>query len=161
MGRKLAFAVLLCSFSCSALEFNYARYEHSSIEALVERAAAFHTHEAGQSVLMPPQAVHLRGAVQSYPIACSDQLPNLLMRTIGIADPPAMKWCMSVKGEKGSVISLWVQDSFAHFVAEEYELDDEIELWALWLFVNASDRKPYFVVNAIGPAEEPEAEDGT
>ena len=45
----------------------------------------------------------------------------------------------------------------------EYELGDGIELWALWLFVNASDRKPYFIVNAIGPAITPPSEspDGT
>jgi hypothetical protein len=60
-------------------------------------------------------------------------------------------------------VNLWLQDSFAQLVSEEYRLGEEIELWALWLFVNASDRKPYFVVNAIGPSEEPEHEnpDGT
>jgi hypothetical protein len=161
MGKTFAAAVLLGSFSWSASAFDYARYENSSVEALMERAAAFDVHESGQSVLTPPQPVHLRAAVHSYPKACPDELPAIAMRTVGISEPPSMKWCMTVKGEKGSLVNLWVQDSFAHFIAEEYELGDEIELWALWLFVNASDRKPYFVLNAIGPAAEPGTADGT
>ena len=161
MGKTFAAAVLLASFSWSASAFDYTRYKDSSVEALIERAAAFDVHESGQSVLTPPQPIHLRAAVHSYPKACPDELPAIAMRTVGIAEPPSMKWCMTVKGEKGSLVNLWVQDSFAYAIAEEYELGEEIELWALWLFVNASDRKPYFVLNAIGPAEESGTADGT
>lgn len=160
MSKVLGVLVFFAAFSASAAEFDYARYGDSSIENLMERAEAFDAHESGQSVLTPPQPVHLRANVHSYPTACSDELPALLMRTVGIVKPPPMKWCMSVKGDNGSVVNLWVQDSFAPFVAEEYELGEEIELWALWLFVNASDRKPYFVVNAIGPMAVDGSQDG-
>lgn len=161
MGKAIAIVVFFSSFSWSASAFDFARYESSSVEALIERSAAFDVHESGQSVLTPPQPVHLRAAVHSYPKACSDELPAIAMRTVGIAEPPSMKWCMTVKGAKGSLVNFWVQDSLAHFIEEEYELGDEIELWALWLFVNASDRKPYFVLNAIGPAEILDNADGT
>ena len=161
MRKSFALVVLLCTFWGRAAAFDYARYEESSVETLVERAAAFDIHESGQSVLTPPRPVHLRAWVHSYPEPCPDDLPALLMRTVGIAEPPPMKWCMTVKGEKGSLVNVWVQDSFAHFIAEEYRSGEEIELWALWLFVNASDRKPYFVANAIGPAAIASPADGT
>lgn len=154
---------LLAALSGQAPSFNYARYEASDVDALIERAEAFDVHESGQSVLTPPLAVHLRAAIVSFPQPCPDELPTMFLRVVRVADPPSMKWCMRVKGKSGQTVNLWVQDSFAHFVAEEYRLGEEIELWALWLFVNATDRKPYFVVNAIGPAKEPMPEnpDGT
>ena len=154
MYNFVAFTLLMAGISQDPAAFNYARYEESTIEAVIKRADAFDSHESGQSVLTPPLPFHLRAAVESYPTICPDELPHLLMRTVGIPNPPPMGWCMKVKGESGAVVNLWVQDSFAQFITEEYDLGQDIELWALWLFVNDSDRKPYFVVNGIGPAEE-------
>lgn len=149
-----AMLLLLAALSGQEPSFDYARYEASDVEALIKRAAAFDVHESGQSLLTPPLAVHLRAAIVSFPKACPDELPAMLLRAVKVPDPPSMKWCMRVKGKSGETVNLWVQDAFAHAVSEEYGLGDEIELWALWLFVNASDRKPYLVVNAIGPASE-------
>jgi hypothetical protein len=158
-----AVLVFLAALSGQASSFDYARYDASDVDALIERAAAFDIHESGQSVLTPPLAVHLHAAIVSIPQACPDELPNMFLRVVGVPDPPSMKWCMRVKGKSGETVNLWLQDSFAQLVSEEYRLGGEIELWALWLFVNASDRKPYFVVNAIGPSEEREQKnpDGT
>ena len=154
MYNFIALAVLVTGITQDPAAFNHARYEDSTIEALIERAEAFDSHESGQSVLTPPLPMHLHASVESYPKTCSDELPHLLMRTVKIPDPPPMGWCMKVKGESGAVVNVWVQDSVAPFIAEESELGQAIELWTLWLFVNASDRKPYFIVNGIGPAVE-------
>jgi len=155
--------LVLLTLGASAPAFNYARYEASSVDELLERAAAFDIHETGQSILTPPRPVHIRAPIASYPQACPDDMPAMLLRAVGVKEPPAMKWCMTVQGTSGQRVNLWVQDSFAPRIAEEYKLGDEIEVWALWLFVNATDRKPYFVVNAIGEAEVPldEHPDGT
>jgi hypothetical protein len=155
MHTGLALAVVMVVLTGQAQTFDYTRYEASSVDALIERASAFDTHESGQSVLTPPLPVHIRAPIVSFPKDCPDYLPATALRILGVSDPPSMKWCMSVKGDSGQTVNLWIQDSFAHFVREEYEVGDEIELWALWLFVNATDHKPYFVVNAIGPAVEP------
>ena len=163
MWKLIAGVVLMLSPAASAAAFDYGRYEESSIEELIESASEFDIHEAGQSVVMPPRPVHLYTAIHRYPKPCSGELPTLLLSAIGISEAPQMNWCMVARGESGQTVNLWVQDSFAPRRREEYELGDGIELWALWLFVNASDRKPYFIVNAIGPAITPPSEspDGT
>ena len=163
MWKLIAGVVLMLSPAASAAAFDYGRYEDSSVEELIERASEFDIHESGQSVVTPPQPVHLYTALQRYPQPCSGELPTLLLRAIGISEAPQMNWCMTVRGESGQTVNLWVQDSFAPRIREEYELGGGIELWALWLFVNASDRKPYFIVNAIGAAKEPPSDsvDGT
>jgi hypothetical protein len=163
MSSGIAGLFFLAAIGGSSSAFDYARYEDSSVDALLKRAAVFDIHESGQSVLTPPRPVHIRAPIVSYPKTCGDEMPAMFLRVVGVKEPPAMKWCMSVQGVSGQTVNLWVQDSFTSFIAEEYELGDEIELWALWLFVNATDRKPYLVVNAIGAAEEPIAEqpDGT
>ena len=154
MGNISLLTLLLAISNWPAESFDYGRYVDSSLDALIERALAFDIHESGQSVLTPTKPVHLHAPLLSFPKPCPDELPLLLLRTTGASKSPPMKWCMQVKSESGQPINMWVQDSVAPFIKEEYELGDEIELWAIWLFVNASDRKPYFVVNSIGPSNE-------
>ena len=163
MSSGIAAIVFLAALGGSPPAFDHTRYEESSVDALLERAAAFDIHESGQSVLTPPLPVHIRAPIVTYPQECPDDMPTMFLRVVGVKEPPAMKWCMAVQGASGQRVNMWVQDSFAPSIVEEYELGDEIELWALWLFVNATDRKPYFVVNAIGAANETIVEqlDGT
>ncbi len=68
-------------------------------------------------------------------------------------DMPSINTCMQIESKKGERIGVFIQDSIAGYVEKEYGLGQEIHLWSLWLFVNASDKKPYFVINAIGDAE--------
>ena len=151
--------LFLAVSNAPAESFDYSRYVDSSLDSLIERALAFDIHESGQSVLTPTKPVHLHAPLLSLPKPCPDELPILLLRTTGASESPSMRWCMQVKSESGQPINMWVQDSVAPFIKEEYQLGDRIELWAIWLFVNATDRKPYFVVNSIGPAIETSASD--
>lgn len=148
--------VLACLLTITAApsdgaDFDFDRYEDTTLEAILQRTRAFDHHDDGQSVLTPPLSLHFKARIESMPKACPDKLPLMYMRAVGVVEQPSMKWCMGLRGAGDVVVSAWVQDSVAPFVAQEYQLGDELELWAVWLFVNASDRKPYFVVNAIGP----------
>ena len=57
---------------------------------------------------------------------------------------------MSIETTNGHILGLYIQDSIAGFIKEEYEIGDKMHLWTMWIFVNSSDNKPYFLINAIG-----------
>ena len=157
----LATSLLLAFLISSApddSQFVYASYASADIDDLVEQSRSFTPEEnTGQTVLTPPKKVHLIAHLESYPKACPEQLPVLLLKTVGIQDPPPMGRCMQLRSKSGVVVNTWIQESISDFVEEEYALGDSIEVRALWLFVNGSNKKPYFLVNSIGPGDEPES----
>jgi hypothetical protein len=153
----LLLALLFSSASAEG-EFNYASYTSADIDELVEQSRHFTPGETtGQTLLTPPKKVHLLAQVESYPKPCPDELPHILLKTVRVLDPPPMGRCMQLRSQSGSIINAWIQESISDFVREEYALGDPIEVRALWLFVNGSDKKPYFVINGIGPSDEPES----
>ena len=155
MTTYLAILTALLAGGLASPSFDYASYERKSVEELLERSKSFDPDKTeGQSLLMPPKRVHLSAQLVSHPKPCDDFLPKLLLKTTGVSDPPEMGHCMQLGAQDGTKINLWVQGTIAPYVKDEYEIGDTVEVWALWLFVNSSDRKPYFIVNAIGPRDD-------
>jgi hypothetical protein len=149
---------LLFSSASADVEFNHASYTSADIDELVEQSRHYTPEETtGQTLLTPPIKVHLLAQVESYPEPCPDELPHILLKTVRVPDPPPMGRCMQLRSKTGSVVNTWIQESISDFVREEYALGEPIEVRALWLFVNGSDKKPYFVINGIGPSDEPES----
>lgn len=147
---------LLAAATRAAAAFDYASYQPADIDELIEQSRGYTPEETeGQTLFTSPRKVRLVAELHAYPWPCPDLLPHTLLKTIGVAEPPPMARCMQLRSSGGGVVLLWIQESIAEFVEEEYALGDPIEVRALWLFVNGSDKKPYFVVNGIGPGNEP------
>jgi hypothetical protein len=148
------FAVLIAG---DLYAFDYASYELRDLDEVISQAKAYDPEKTtGQSVLMPPQRIHLYEKVARYPFKCESR-PIVVMLAMAIKrkeqEMPPMNYCMQIQSKNGEKIAVVVQNSIADYVEKEYDLGQKIHLWSLWLFVNASDKKPYFVINAIGEAE--------
>jgi hypothetical protein len=148
--------VLFVSGSVSA--FDYASYEPKDLDDIITASKAYDPEKTtGQSLLRPPPRVHLHEKLARYPFKC-DTRPIVFMLALAmnrtIDEMPPMNTCMQIESKKGEKIGAFIQDSIAGYVEEEYAIGQKIHLWSLWLFVNSSDKKPFFVVNGIGDAEQ-------
>lgn len=133
--------------------FDYSSYELRDAEEIYQESKNYDPDEKeGQSVLTPALRIHLYEKIYRFPEKCDAFLATSILKVGGIPKDsiPPINYCMSIETSKGNKIGLYVQDSIARFVEEEYEIGDKMHLWTLWIFVNSSDKKPYFVVNAIG-----------
>ena len=149
---------LLCLFvlllSQNAFAFDYASYESKDLDDIVSASAAYDPEKTeGQSLLIPPPRIHLYEKLVRYPFKC-DARPILLMLATAMSrtidEMPAINTCMQIESKNGEKIGAFIQDSIAGHVEKEYAIGEKIHLWSLWLFVNSSDKKPFFVINAIG-----------
>jgi hypothetical protein len=138
--------------------FDYSSYELRDLDEIISESKMYEPEKTtGQSLLMPPRRIHLYEKLVRYPFKC-DCRPIVFM--LGMAlnrtedEMPLINTCMQIESKKGEKIGVFKQDSIAGYIEKEYGLGQEIHLWSLWLFVNASDKKPYFVINAIGNPEQ-------
>lgn len=134
-------------------------YESRDLDDIIDEAKRYDPDKTtGQSLLTPPPTIHLFERLVRYPFKCDDARPIALMLSMATnrteQEMPAINNCMVIQSKSGEKIGLFIQDSIAGYVEKEYDLGQEIHLWSLWLFVNSSDKKPYFVINAIGEAQQ-------
>ena len=106
----------------------------------------------GQSIPQPIPKLRLYEKVYRFPSSCDAELVIQILQVTGIPEDsiPPINHCMSIESAKGEIFHLYVQDSIARYIEEEYEIGDRIYLWVMWIFVNISDKKPYFLVNGLG-----------
>ncbi len=137
--------------------FEYASYELKDLDDVINESKKYEPEKTtGQSLLTPPPRIHLYEKLIRYPFKC-DARPIVFMLAKALDrtenDMPSINTCMQIESKKGEKIGVFLQDSIAVFVEKEYDLGQNIHMWSLWLFVNCSDKKPYFVINAIGNPE--------
>jgi len=153
MKALLIFVALTISLTSQAEDFNYSSYKNTPLAEILEESKLYDPEKKeGQSILMPSPKIHLFEMLSMFPKKCDTFLPIFVLNTIGIptGSLPPINYCMSIKTEDNVYVNLYIQDSIAGFVAEEYKLGDKIHLNVMWLFVNSSDKKPYFLVNGLG-----------
>ncbi len=109
-------------------------------------------YEDGQSIPSPIPKVHLYEKIHGFPFQCDASLVGHILTATGVPGDsiPQINYCMSIESSTGAVFNLYIQDSIASYVEEEYKQGSKIHLYAMWIFVNISDKKPYFLVNGIG-----------
>ena len=138
--------------------FDYSSYELRDLDEIIRESKIYEPEKTtGQSLLMPPRRIHLYEKLVRYPFKCDCRpIVFLLAMALGKTEKemPSINTCMQIESKKGEKIGVFIQDSIAGYVEKGYALGQEIHLWSLWLFVNASDKKPYFVINAIGNPEQ-------
>lgn len=159
MKRKILILLTLLSAG-SLYAFDYASYKFKDLDEIVCKSKFYDPERTeGQSLLIPPPRIHLFEKLIRYPFKCDGQpIEYLLMvaTRLPIEKIPSVNMCMQIESRNGEKIVVFIQDSISEYVQKEYELGQKIHLWASWLFVNSSDKKPYFVVNGIGPPEDAE-----
>jgi hypothetical protein len=137
--------------------FDYASYKLRDLDEIVNESTMYDPEKTtGQSLLIPPPRIHLYEKLVRYPFKC-DARPIVFMLAMALKrtedEMPAINMCMQIESKNGKKIGVFIQDSVAGFVEKEYVLGQKIHLWSSWLFVNSSDKKPYFVINAIGEGD--------
>lgn len=153
MKNTILTITLVLSVNSFANEFNYSAYELKDADVIFEESKLYDPEETeGQSVLLPSPKLHLIEKIVKFPYKCDTTLVPIVLVTIGVPkeNVPPINYCMTIETTKGEKLGLYIQDSIAKYVNEEYEIGSKIHLWVMWLFVNSSDRKPYFLVNSIG-----------
>jgi hypothetical protein len=163
MMKGVLLSVVALLFAGNVWAFDYASYKARDLDDVIKEARAYDPEKTtGQSLLTPPHRIHLYEKIARHPFKC-DTAPISLMLAMAMnrseQEMPALNNCMQIQSKSGEKIGVFIQESIAGFVEKEYDLGQEIHLWSLWLFVNSSDKKPYFVINAIGDAEPVRAPD--
>lgn len=124
------------------------------LDDVIEESKQYSDHGqvSGQAVLTRPPKIHLFESLKTYPWECDASFATDYIALLGVPRDqiPSISYCIRVKSKKGIIIKMYIQDSISKFVRKEYRIGDNIHLWTRWIFVNHSDKKPYFVVNAIG-----------
>jgi hypothetical protein len=157
--KRIVFTLLLFALCVvNAHAFDYATYELRDLDQVIRESKVHgHNEVEGQRVMIPPPRIHLYETVAKYPFKC-DGTPTTWMLAMAlnrtIEEMPFISNCMLIESRNGEKIAAFIQDSIAPFVEKEYRIGDKIHLWSVLLFVNSSDKKPYFVVHGIGEAEQ-------
>jgi hypothetical protein len=146
--------------------FDYVSYKPRDLDEIIGESKIYDPEKTtGQSLLTPPPRIHLYEKLVRYPFKC-DTRPIVLMLAMAFNrkedEMPLINTCMQIESKTGEKIGVFIQDSIAQYVEKEYDLGQKVHLWSMWLFVNSSDKKPYFVINAIGdavPSTPPEIRD--
>ena len=154
MHRIMSILILLLSAG-NLYAFDYQSYALRNLDEIVKESKSYDPEKTeGQSLLIPPPKIHLFERLVRYPFKCDDARPIAYLLALALGrtedEMPSIKTCMVIESKSGEKVGVFIQDSIAHYVEEEYVLDQKIHLWSSWLFVNSSDHKPYFVINAIG-----------
>jgi hypothetical protein len=155
--KRILFVLVVLLFVGNAYAFDYESYKLRDLDEVIGEAKAYDPEKTtGQSLLVPPHRIHFYEKIAGYPFKC-EASPVVLMLAMAMnrteQEMPAISNCMQIQSKSGEKIGVFIQDSIAGYVEKEYSLGQKIHLWSLWLFVNSSDKKPYFVINAIGDAE--------
>jgi len=161
--KKILLILLTIQLASSGYAFDYDSYKLRDLDEVINEAKAYDPEKTeGQSLLIPPHRIHLYERLVRYPFEC-DCRPIVVLLAMALsrtaAEMPSINTCMQIESKTGQKIGVFVQDSIAQYVEKEYALGQGIHLWSLWLFVNSSDKLPYFIINAIGPAKQADATD--
>ena len=152
--KKIMLILLVLLFAGNLQAFDFQSYKLRDLDEIINESNLYDPEKTeGQSLLIPPHRIHLYEKIIKYPFKCDGELIQfLLIMTTGVPKEklPSVNTCMQIESRKGVKIGVFIQDSIAEYIEKEYELGQRIHLRCLWLFVNSSDKKPYFVVNAIG-----------
>jgi len=138
--------------------FDYASYKLRDLDEIINESKMYDPEKTtGQSLLTPPHRIHLYEKLVRYPFKCEGSPIVLLLATAlnrRVDKMPSISTCMQIESKAGEKIGVFIQDPIAQYVEKEYALGQNIHLWSLWLFVYSSEKKPYFVINAIGDPEQ-------
>lgn len=152
--KKLIMILLAITITNNLYAFDYESYRLRDLDEIIIESKLYNPEETrGQALIIPPQKIHLYEKLVMYPFKCDCNFINgLLVMATGLTREklPSVNTCMQIESKSGVKIGAFIQDSIAGYVEKEYEIGQKIHLWSLWLFVDASDEKPYFVINAIG-----------
>ena len=157
--KRMILILLAVLLAGNLYAFDYASYNLRDLDEIIAESKMYDPEQtSGQSLLIPPPRIHLYEKLVGYPFKCDGQpvvfiLAMALNKTVD--EMPSINSCMQIESKTGEKIGVFAQDSIAQYIEKEYHPGQKIHLWSLWLFVNSSDKKPYFVINAIGDAEGP------
>jgi hypothetical protein len=153
--KKITTILLLLLFAGNLYAFDYQSYKLRDLDEIISESRLYDPEmNTGQSLLIPPHRIHLFEKLVKYPFKCEDAFPIAIMLAMALGrtedEMPSISTCMVIESKTGEKIGVFIQDSIAQYIEKEYEPGQKIHLWSLWLFVNSSDKKPYFVINGIG-----------
>ena len=142
------FLILLFSFNLEAFDKN--SYKPTVLsDLLVKSANIMSGKESGQSIIAPPERLLLNAKILELPKRCNaHSYVQMIMNVSNIKIPP-INYCMKIVTDSGTSLNLFVQDSLSNSISSHYAVNQKVDLYALWIMVNASDKLPYFILNAI------------
>lgn len=151
--RQIPVLILLLLFAGNSTAFDESAYKPMDVDQImIDSKRYLGDYEVGQSIPSPIPKVRLNEKIYRFPYQCDASLVGQILTATGVPRDsiPQINHCMSIESSTGAVFDLYIQDSIASYVEEEYKPGSEIHLYAMWIFVNISDKKPYFLVNGIG-----------
>lgn len=153
--RKIIVILLLLLLAGNLHAFDSQSYKLRDLDEIINESKLYDPEKTtGQSLLIQPPRIHLFEKLVRYPFKCDDTRPIAFLLAMALGrmedEMSSINTCMVIESKTGEKIGVFIQDSIAQYVEKEYEIGQKIHLWSLWLFVNSSDKKPYFVINAIG-----------
>ncbi|PKI16286.1 hypothetical protein [Colwellia sp. 12G3] len=142
------FLVLMFSFNLQALDKK--SYKPTMLpDLLIKSAAIAEGKTLGQSIILPPERLFLTANILELPKRCNaHSYVQMIMNMSQIKIPP-INYCMKVATDSGVSLNLFVQDTLSKSIVSHYKVNQSVNLYSLWIMVNASDKLPYFIINAI------------
>jgi hypothetical protein len=92
--------------------FDYQSYKLRNLDEIINESKYYDPEKTeGQSLLTPPQKIHLYEKIIKYPFKCDGQPIQFMLSMVTEGLTPPINKCMQIESENGIKIGVFIQDS--------------------------------------------------